>query len=240
MSEPVDQILRRLSPYVRLAHDFPTPAFTLSPRKLNDHALLYFKEGRGTFTLRRQTHPIRPGTLFLCRPSIVHGFQGQSAPFHMLNIHFDLVEHPGCEKIHYHVPPRGQLARRRLEILDDAALPCVLHISTDATYERLFQRVLHFFLLQDRASRLYLKSAMFDLLAFLFKQTQTQNISPGLQDQQPHLERAVAYLREHYGRALCHEELAAQAKMSPSYFARCFKQYYRVPPNTVRHRIRFD
>ena len=240
MGAPVDPLLRKLSPYVRLAHDFPTSAFNLPLRKINDHALLYFKEGHGTFSIRDKVHPIRPGTLFLCRPGVPHSFNGQGAPFYMLNIHFDLIEHKGCEKIHYHVSPRGRLARPNIEVLSEDTLPSVMHLTLSASYERLFQRVHHFFLLQDPASLLSLKGAMFDLLAFLFKQTQAQHISPALHEQLPHLERAVAYMRTHYGKSLSHEELAKQAGMSPSYFARCFKQYYQVPPVKFLTQVRLE
>src|SRR5690348_10396738 len=85
-------VLLRLSPYVRLAHDFPTPAFTLKPRRINDHALLYFKHGTGTFYHHREQFEIKPGTLFFVGPSVEHAFEGRGDPFYMLNLHVDLVE----------------------------------------------------------------------------------------------------------------------------------------------------
>ena len=56
-------ILGRLSPYVRLAHDFHPPggSHLLPRRRINDHALLYFRQGSGKFVIGGKTHAIAPG-----------------------------------------------------------------------------------------------------------------------------------------------------------------------------------
>jgi len=102
---PARTLLTRLTPFVRLSHDFPTPAFSLPPRRINDHALLYFKLGGGTFVHGETEFEIQPGSLFLVRPTIEHRFDGRGAPFHMLNMHVDMVERPDSASIDIHQRP---------------------------------------------------------------------------------------------------------------------------------------
>jgi hypothetical protein len=133
-------ILARLSPYVRLAHDFhPPPGFALARRRINDHALLYFRQGTGRFVLGGTSLPIAPGTVFLVRPDVVHSFACEPGPVQMLNMHFDLVQRAGCERIRYHRLFEAPNPRKEIETLgsDPRAtdyLPASMPVVSTATY----------------------------------------------------------------------------------------------------------
>ena len=158
-------MLSRLSPFVRLAHDFPTPAFELKPRVINDHAFLYFKHGRGTFLNGRTQYPIAPGTLFLIRPNVEHSFQGRGSPFYMLNMHVDLIERPDSAAINLNQDRNDPHPPRPQDILSEEALPVCIAIRRPAVYERLFFCVHRLFQVGGQSSqpRIQIQAALLDL-----------------------------------------------------------------------------
>ncbi len=239
--------LQQLSPYVRLAHDYRCPpGFAIARRRINDHALLYFKRGHGTFLIGRDSHPVAPGTLFIIRPDIAHSFVGADPhPCHMLNLHFDLIQRSGCEKIHYDRKSGAPNPRRRLELLplnpkSADCLPIQMKIGHEAAYERLFHQVLNLFPLHDQANRLWLKAAFIELLSFLFRQVRAQSVSPRLLYHLPQLERAVHFMGTTLDRPLTLTEIARQASLSRSYFATCFTAYYQISPAKFHLRQRIE
>lgn len=239
--------LQHISPYVRLAHDYHCPpGWGLPRRQINDHALLYFKRGHGTFLVGRKSYPISPGTLFVIRPDIVHSFvNSDPAPFHMLNLHFDLIERRGCSEIHYARPLGTPNPRRRLEVLSTNPesidfLPVRMKIDQEAAYERLFQTNLNLFLLGDIVSRLGLKAAFLQLLAFLFRQVRAQSVSPRLLQHLPQLERAAHFMGATLDRPLALTEVARVASLSRSYFATSFRDYYGMSPARFHLRQRIE
>jgi AraC family transcriptional regulator of arabinose operon len=245
MAQPLSEALAFVSPFIRIAHDFVTPAFTLLPRQINDHALLYFKEGGGTYTDSGETYPIRRGTLFLCRPRRLHSFVGKGSPFAMLNIHLDMVEHPDSEQVHYLYRPDDPAAKRRVAIISDKRgdpdyLPVMIPITNPAAYEQLFFRVHRLFGLRDVRSNLQIKSAAIDLLAFIYTQVAAGAVSETVRGQLPGLESAVQFMRANFARPLSHDEIAAQAHLSRSYFARCFKEYYHISPLRFLNYLRIE
>ena len=239
----------RASPYIRIAHDFPTPAFTLPPRVINDHALLYFKHGAGRFWVAgEKDFAIQPGDLYIVRPNVEHGFEGRGHPFYMLNIHFDLVERPDSRVVHYNRAVKVREHARAVESISardkldsvHGALPVQMRIRNTAAYERLFFRVHSLFALNDTASKLQLKAAMIDLVAFLYQQQQAERIAPKLLAQLPALERAVQFMQANFRVPLTHEQAAEHAGLSRSYFARCFKEYYCISPMRFLMQIRIE
>jgi AraC-like DNA-binding protein len=234
--------LQQISPYVRLTHDYHClPGWGLPRRRINDHALLYFQSGRGTFVIGKESHSISPGTLFVIRPDVAHSFvAADAAPFHMLNLHFDLVERRGCTEVSFGRPWGTPNPRRRLEVLSvnpEATdfLPVRMKIDQRAVYERLFQTVL-----RDVASRLGVKAALIQLLAFLFRQVRAQSVSPRLLQHLPQLERAAHFMNATLDRPLALAEIARAASLSRSYFATSFRDYYGMSPARFHLRQRIE
>ena len=229
--------LDRLSPYVRLVHDYETsPGWHLPRRRINDHALLYFRRGRGTFVVGKRNYLIAPGTLFVIRPDVAHEV-GPSViePFHMLNVHFDLVERPDSSRTAYHRTWDRPNPRRRLETFvreRDArsGLPVRMKIAHAAAYEHLFQGMASLFALNDLPNRLGRKAALIQLLAFLFRQVRAQAISRRLLQHLPRLELAARLMGRTLHRPLELVELARTASLSRSSFARSFREYYGITP----------
>jgi AraC-like DNA-binding protein len=239
-------ILARLSPYVRLAHDFhPPPGFTMGRRRINDHALLYFRQGTGRFFIGGTSHVIAPGTVFVVRPDVVHSFTCAPAPVQMLNLHFDLVQRAGCEKIRYSRLFDAPNPRRDLEILSadpHAAdyLPARMPVVSTATYERLFHVILHAFSLRDAADELALKGGMIELLALLFRQARAQSVSHRLARHLPKLERAGQFMAANLDRPLTLAEMARAAALSRTHFAARFRAYHHQSPARFHLRQRLE
>jgi AraC-like DNA-binding protein len=225
-------ILARLSPYVRLAHDFHVPPnFTLRRRRINDHALLYFERGAGRFTIGGREHAIAPGVVFAIRPDVPHAF--------------DLVQRAGCEKIRFARPFKARNPRPGLEMLSNdphAAdfLPARMAVVSPATYERLFHVVLHAFSLRDAADTLALKAGMMELLAFLFRQARAQSVSPRLARHLPQLDRAGRFMAANLDRPLTLTEMARAAALSRTHFAASFRAYHHQSPARFHLRQRIE
>jgi AraC-like DNA-binding protein len=233
-----------LSPFLRLAHDFRTPvAFRLPWRRINDHALLFFRSGSGRFTVNGTVYPIQSGTLFVLRPdSDLHCFSPQpGTAFHMYNLHFDLIERPDSRTIGYDQPPAGP--RRRLpagEVLPrDPASPCHLPVRLTPAlqaYERLFLRALHAFSLPDPASVLRRKAALLDILAFLIH----GDSKPKVDDDDDGLDRVIAHIHADLARPLPLSDLAQVAALSRSSFAAAFQRRFGLTPMAYVRRVRVE
>jgi len=239
-------ILARLSPYVRLAHDFHPPAgFALHRRRINDHALLYFRQGSGRFIVAGTVHAIVPGTVFFIRPDVPHSFVCDGGPVRMLNLHFDLVQRPGCEKVTYFRPfqarnPRPGLETLSLDFQAPDYLPTRILVFSKTTYERLFQVILHAYSLRDAADELGLKSGVLELLALLFRQARAQSVSPQVARHLPQLERAGQFMAANLDRPLTLAEMAGAAALSRAHFAASFRAYHQQSPARFHLRQRIE
>jgi AraC-like DNA-binding protein len=239
-------ILARLSPYVRLAHDFQPPSrFALPRRRINDHALLYFRHGRGRFVIGGAAHAIAPGTVFIVRPDVVHSFACEAGLVRMLNLHFDLVQRPGCEKIRFSRKFGTRNPRRNIDMLgaDPRApdfLPARMQVVSPAGYERLFHLILQAFSLRDPVGQLALKAAMTELLAMLFQQARALLVSPQLVRHLPQLERAAQFMAAHLDHPLTLAEMARAAALSRTHFAASFRAFYHLSPAKFHLRQRIE
>jgi AraC-like DNA-binding protein len=234
--------LSSFSPYLRLAHDFRTPVdFRLPWRRINDHALLFFRSGSGRFAVNDAEFPIQAGSLFLIRPNDDrHSFSTRpGTSFHMYNLHFDLVERADSCSVSYHQSAGG--SRRRLptgEVLShEPSSPChvpVCNAPSAPAYERLFQRALHAFSLPDAASVLRRKAAILDILAFLM------GGAPANEDGNDGLDQAIARIHAGLSGSLALSDLARAADMGRSAFAAAFQRRFGTAPMAYVRRVRIE
>src|SRR5712691_5306589 len=118
-------LLESLSPYVRASSYFATArTFDQVMRVIYDHALLYFRSGRGAFTIGGTSHEIAPGTLFFVRPGIEFGYGRSTAePYYMLNMHFDPVQRSSSRQLTQSWGPPSLPSHAREtagDVIDDA------------------------------------------------------------------------------------------------------------------------
>lgn len=235
-----DSMLRRLSPFVRLAHDRRTPVMVLPPRRINDHALLYFKFVTGWFRVEDEKYEVAPHSLFFIRPDVDHEFECAEHPQNrMLNLHFDLVEHERRRSLHFSDPPFEPAPPE--EQLPDAprasgGLPSFLGVLAHAqTYEALFFRVHRTYVSRGPTSALRAKAAMLDLLAWLI-----EDKAPLPADAEDAIQRAIVFMRDHLAEPLSVESIAEAVHMSRASFARHFRAHYQATPMRVLQRLRLE
>ena len=235
-----------LSPYIRLAHDFQTAAgFVLEPRRINDHAFLYFCRGHGEADIAGKRSPLRAGTVLILRPNVPHSFQatGQTT-FHMLNLHVDLVERPDSPTIRFHQEPgeQRQLSPKHILPADPrwpGYLPPVMELSRPEVYERLFYRILHSWPQPDLASALRRKAGFSELLAFLY--SEHLGLEPAAGGwQEEHFAAVVRFVHEHYSEKLELADMARIAHLGRSHFAELFRKQFGLSPIAYVRRLRIE
>ncbi|UVI33009.1 helix-turn-helix transcriptional regulator [Paenibacillus spongiae] len=232
--------LSMVSPYIRIAHDFHTADnMRIGPTRIVDHALHYFKEGEGEYMVGTRRMIIRPGSLFLIRPAVTFSFSANPGTrFHMYNLHFDLIEQNDSASVPSPYPKQGEPQRSPLpySLPDDlqmpaAGLPSSIPLIETATYEQLFLRILQRFGQTNTIALLQSKSAMLELLALLWRQTENQNASDSSEGAyERDLAQAVSYIHSRLHESITLDDVARAAQMSKSHLLKCFRHVYRLSP----------
>jgi len=212
----------------------------LQPRRINDHALLYFKHGHGWFRVGDKKHEIAPHSLFFIRPDVDHEFECAEHPWNrMLNLHFDLIEHESRKALHFSRPPsRPAPSGERFRDAPRAAgwLPSYLGVLTHyQTYEAHFFRAQRAFLAHGSTRGLRTKAALLDLLAWLI-----EDKAPLPAKTVDAMQHAVIFMRDHLAEPLTVEAIAEAVHMSRASFARHFRAHYQTTPMRVLQRLRLE
>ncbi|MCQ6557391.1 AraC family transcriptional regulator [Paenibacillus mendelii] len=232
--------LSMASPYIRIAHDFHTEEnMRIGPTRIVDHALHYFKEGDGVYTVGNRPTTIKAGSLFLIRPGVPFSFSASPGTrFHMYNLHFDLIEQEDSAAITFPYPKQGEPQRVPLpcclpdeQEMPVSGLPSSVPLVETATYEQLFFRILQRFGQPNTIALLQSKSAMLELLALLLRQTENQHASSTSDGTyETHLSHAVAFIQSRLHEPISLDDIAKAAQMSKSYLLKCFRNIYRLSP----------
>jgi len=174
ISTPVPAAPQSCSPWLRLAHDFPVEDSVrlFAQPCLGDHALHYFREGSGSYELRGETVPIRPGMLFFVRPGEGYRFTlDPGVRVRMYNLHFDLRENERSYRP-FPVPPE---ACRNQEKYPET-LPPYQQLANRPAYEQCFLRLLNAASRIGVEAELERKSELLKLFAVLHRNL---SLSPG-------------------------------------------------------------
>lgn len=233
-----------ISPYVRLAHDYrPAQPLALGPCWINDHALHYFQTGDGLYEIGGERFAIQPNTVFLVSPGTPFSFRAaRGAETHMMNIHFDLAERSDSAAVLWPYPDSDEKREFSEEERADAGgfppdgLPSRILITDPVAYEGLFQRVHSLFGPRDFAGSLQLKSAMLELLAYLFRVSQQEHAATAAGKHGYAMEAAMQYVQAHSHGPIRLEDVAAAASLSASHCGALFKAFYGTSP--IRHATR--
>lgn len=230
-------VLTACAPHVRLVHDFePGPSFELPPRRINDHALLYVRRGRGILRCAGGRElPLEPRTLMLVPPDAEHGFLLRDPErVHLLNIHYDPVVRDDSSRVHYHQDPTDPRPAAPTGPLPAGATVEVQAMAEPQRYEGAFRRLPRVFPAGDAIRSLTLRAAMIDLIATVLDGRGPRRPIPGAD-----LERARRQLEEAPGR-LTVDDAARVARMGRSAFAAAFRLHYGATPMDHRRRSRIE
>ncbi len=246
--EQAAALMRRTSPYLRIAHVFsPEPDWQLNPRIIFDHLLLYTKQGHGWIGIGKKRYRQEPGTLFLIRPRVLHWQKPERGiRMVMLNIHFDFVEQEDSAETRFcSGGPRETLAHPSKFRPDPTHtspfdLPERIIDFVRADYEQKFFEVAKWATLEGLPSRLRAKAAMLTLLASLYHAQKFAARTPSSEHQVRQLDAAMKYLMDHLADPIGLDDLARCSRMSRPHFSRLFRQYYDIPPMKYFSRLRIE
>ena len=230
-------VLTACAPHVRLVHDFePGPLFELPQRRINDHALLYVKRGRGALRCADgRESPLEPRSLILVPPDAGHGFHLRDPDrVHLLNIHYDPVVRHDSATVGYHQDPARPRPAEATGPLPGGPAIEVLPLADPLRYEGAFRRLLRAFPAANAVRGLTLRAAMLELIATVLAGRGPHRPTPG-----PDLERARLRLEEAPGR-LTVDDAARTAHLGRSAFAAAFRLHYGDTPMGHRRRVRIE
>jgi AraC-like DNA-binding protein len=227
------------APHVRLVHDFHAgPDFTLLPRRICDHALLFVQRGSGRLFADGHEWPLTPGSLIIVPPETEHAFQlADPSGVNMLNIHYDPVMRSDSAQIVQWVLDPGR-PRKAMEptplVPGQGAMVLPMHPS--ASYVAAFRRLGRSWPDAQGAELLSQRAAMLDLLAVVLRTSGAAGQRP---TPSPQLERARRYLEEASGTVRL-EEAARRACLGRSAFAEAFQRHFGLAPMAYRRRSRIE
>lgn len=245
----MSEALRRVSPYIRMAHYFPAgPGWRIAPRVIFDHLLLYTREGAGWLHMQGERWPIASRSLMVIPPGVLHETTHDPASASMmLNIHFDWVEREDSPRVPVNLPtPADTLActhwmRPAFEGEPALALPPVIDRFSPGVYESAFFTILDAAGSPTPADALRAKGAMTQLLAHLLQ---------GLADPEPvddisahalqRLDGLAAHIEERLHEELTIPELAAQCNLSETHFRRAFRARFGAAPTPYIREARLE
>ena len=228
------------SPYVRLVHDYSEIGRqglkVNAARQINDHALHYFRNGTGEYSLGGKSYRIEPGSVFIVRPEQGYSFILETKPCpHMLNIHFDLVEQDDS----FQPYPYPCKARHDSPLRLPKDIPDKVNITNRKSYENIFFELYSIFLLQGKKWEIKKKSLMLDLLGIIYDNTITS--SPGvLQEHRAVVQASREYIYNNLKRKVTLTELVRHARVCRALFVRIFKEECGLSPIKFINKVKIE
>ena len=219
------------SPFIRLVHDYSNAPQGMKYQAVaGDHAVHYFKEGRGLYWVNSRKYNVEPDTLFLLRPGDKFriGLEDSSKPY-MMNIHFDLEELEDSAEYHWNTP-RKKLPSLIIpkDSLNGFFIPYCLKNFSSLFFEELFLRLLNAWSMNSPAFNLRAKALLLETLAFLMENS--RNISKKTSVHRESLKKTVEFMRRNLDRKLSVALLAKNSAMSRALSAQIFKDEFKTSP----------
>lgn len=196
-------------------------------RTLPHHELLFFSNGSGSFTIRKRTYAIRPGTLLYICPDEPYSITvDEGTPVGCLTVHFscaDMAWNDGTWSAHDAATP---LARRFAWQLQDVRLiERRFQSLADAWNEKLPGYAF--------AARTLLQELLLDLVRM--ENAQPQELAASLK-----VTQAVRLMRENLSEKLTLPALARAVHLSPAYLSRIFKEATGYTAIAYFNRLKID
>ena len=217
-------------PFVRLVHDYPQvtqfAGREISQRSIADHALHYFKQGRGTYILDGKEYQIHAGMIFIVRAGSSFCFKlDKGKKHHMLNIHFDLIEAPDSFFSH---PYPANKRTHKVQVLP-SDFGCAVKIINKADFESVFQELQSVFLLEGSSWDLKKKSLMLEILRVIYDNASSSN-SKTIIGHRVAIQKSIEYIQRHISRKISLDELVKNSGMCRALFIRTFKNECGLSP----------
>ncbi|WJH33548.1 AraC family transcriptional regulator [Paenibacillus sp. CC-CFT747] len=186
-----------------------------------NNCLYYFREGEGTLHIRDSVFLPKPGDLYVLPAGDRISFSTvPEAPFRLMYCHF-------------------QAMSGRFPLFQVVDTPLFIRLQDQDRAEELFGRLIQNVKRTDDLSPLAVKSAMFELLVFMWEQESRKPV-PILSSSMQRWNDIVHFMEQHSDRALTVTEIAEKFNYSTKYFIRLFKAAFGVPPHRYLVKLRME
>ena len=235
--------MRMLHPYVRQSGDERRKPWFLKARRLLDYLLVYISEGKGIFTVGKETFDVGNGDAVWIPPDTLHEMRGTSPEMRCLYIHFDLIYDP--ERSHWDasVPGGTTDLQNCMEIMPPPLKDPVisgwtgkLNISNSAFLLPLMRRIYteHRLTPYTQNKDMLLSGMMLELICGLLNSMRDAGKNPNPYYQKMR-DAARILLEDREGR-ISVKKLSAQFGLSESHFRRIFRETHGHSPREMHIR----
>lgn len=188
------------------------------------HVLIVATGGRGCLWLENHEYVLRQGAVFICPPSLTFGVESQEG-LELFLLRFDVYKEPERDGHRSHTVREEQLSALRGEIQVHPAG----HLSL------LCASILGYWQNGESLERFRGQLAFLEMLHHI---ATCRGSFPG--DSRTALERAKAYIEEHYAESLTIEQLARITELSPKYFVDLYKKTYGTSAMDYLAKVRIN
>jgi len=187
----------------------------------DEFELHYFIQGNGRFLNDRTKFRIQPGTLFLTRPEVSHSI---------------IVQEENSPISYYAVLLKTSEEDRELNRLLCQDLPSDRNYTIGTNYRFFFEEIREKGMSASRALR---KSAVHQLISFLYLLSEEEDISFS-DGRNVHIEKALRIMQNNITGDLDLTDIAGRLGLSRSYFIRLFQQKMKTTPMKYFTRLKIE
>lgn len=236
MSEPPGAICdfhSPIVPFIRQGEFAVRRPWHVPLRRLLDYLLIFVQEGQCTIVVESTTYHFHAGEFCLIQPNDLHSLEGTTntiTPY----VHLDLFYNPRREESFPTLPGQVELSayrdllQPRLNDWKSIHIPVKFVPSHPAWFRETLLLMISTWQQRDVISQLEAQHSATALVLSLLK----QYLLPGEHLQtSPSLHRILSYLSVHLAEPISVAEMAAYAHLSPSHFARLFRQQFGLAPH---------
>ncbi|WP_176705998.1 AraC family transcriptional regulator [Paenibacillus hemerocallicola] len=229
-----------LVPYMRQADFAVRYPYKHGERRLLDYLLIYVQEGSFHLHVEGKEYKLRNGDFGLVQPGDLHAFEGATntiTPF----AHLDLFYNPQRQDSFPTKPGQvalgdyAHLMQPRLNDYDDVQVPVQFYPSDATHFRDTFLRAIALWMEQTPLARLEVQQLMTEVVLMLLQSYGKGGHAPADAGQ---LNWVTSYCSLRLSERLTVEQLAHQAKLSPSRFTARFRQTFGQSPYQYVLRMR--
>ena len=237
--------ISEIAPYVRIMR---TTVSTAPIQSYIDpeYVFTYIKEGEGIFILEGTEYRIKAGDMILMPPYLLHIIK-PDPPYRLVQyvIHFDLFFRPE-RRGELSLEPEMTFQRFREKPGNPETLPVGIPFinarAADAKKRevcRLFEELQRQFSCREEFFELTARAKMLEILVIYLTRLSTPAASSTEHLRNWHnIEKAIAYIHEHYTGNISLVQVSRRAGVSPNYFCCLFRQYARTSVHQYINRLR--
>jgi AraC-like DNA-binding protein len=229
-------------PFIRQGEFAVRRPWHVSPRRLLDYLLIFVQEGQCTIVVEGTTYHFQAGEFCLIQPNDLHSLEGTTntvTPY----VHLDMFYNPRREESFPTVPGQVELSayrdllQPRLNDWKNIHIPVKFVPAHPTWFRETLLVMVSTWQQRDVVSQLEAQHYATALVLSLLK----EYLLPGeILQASPSLHWILSYLSFHLAEPISIAEMANYAHLSPSHFARLFRQQFGLAPHQYLLHLRLQ